>query len=144
MRKYRKYPLEILRVSESIHGIPMSSPEKVYEYMKAEALADREMFWVLHINNKNKVVKKELTAMGTVNSCAVIPGIVLRSVVANGVPCIVTVHNHPSGDPAPSHEDRLLWRSLGEGCKLLGITLVDNIIIGKDKYYSETESRGGG
>ncbi|MBU2464689.1 MAG: Mov34/MPN/PAD-1 family protein [Candidatus Edwardsbacteria bacterium] len=141
MSKYRKYPLEILRVSESIHGIPMSSPEKVYEYMKAEALADREIFWVLHINNKNRVVKKEMTAMGTVNSCAVVPGIVLRSVVANGVPCIVTVHNHPSGDPAPSQEDRNLWRSLGEGCKLLGITLVDNIIIGTSSYYSETESR---
>lgn len=141
MNRYRKYPLQILKVSESIHDTPMNSPDKVYEYMKEESLADREIFWVLHVNNKNRIVRKELTAMGTVNSCVVVPGIVLRSVVANGVPCLITVHNHPSGDTTPSPEDRTLWKKLEEGCRLLGITVVDNIIIGKNGYYSEAEGR---
>ena len=141
MSKYRKYPLIILKVSESIHGISMTSPDKVYEYMKAEAMADREIFWVLHLNTKNRIVRKEMAAMGAVDHCAIVPGIVLRSAVACGAPNIMTVHNHPSGDTTPSQEDRVLWEVLRSGCKLLGIRVLDNIIIGISSFYSETANR---
>lgn len=140
MRGYKKYPLEILKVSEIADGVSMTSPQVVYDYMKTEALADREIFWVLHLNTKNRIVKKEMVAMGGVDSCRVVPGIALRSVVANGVPCIVTVHNHPSGDSTPSQEDRELWRVMKEACQLLGIRLLDNLVIGQG-YYSEQEHK---
>ena len=108
--------------------------------MKAEAMADREMFWVLHLNAKNKVVKKEMTAMGCVDSCRVVPGIVLRGVVASGAPSIMIVHNHPSGAPSPSTEARQFWDTLRDVCKVLGIRVLDNLVIGANGYYSEGEN----
>jgi DNA repair protein RadC len=109
--------------------------------MKEEAMADREIFWVLHLNTKNRIVKKEMTAMGAVDSCRIVPALVLRGVVASGAPSIMTVHNHPSGDPTPSTEDRQLWGTLREACKLLGIRVLDNLVIGANGYYSEEENK---
>ncbi len=141
MTGYKTYPLKILRVSEILHPIAVTSPKIVYEFMKSEALADREMFWVLYLNAKNKVIQKELAAMGAIDHCSIHLGIVLRGAVANGAAGIITVHNHPSGDPSPSSEDRNLWRTMREACKLLGIRLLDNLIIGTEGYYSEEEGR---
>jgi DNA repair protein RadC len=141
MNGYKKYPLELLRVSEVLHPIPMSGPTAIYEFMRPEALADREIFWVLHLNAKNRIVKKEMAAMGAVDHCAIQPGIVLRGAVASGAAGIITVHNHPSGDPTPSNEDKQLWRTMREACRLLGIRLLDNIIIGSGGYFSEEEKR---
>jgi len=141
VNKYKTYPLELLKVSEIICPLPMTSPKTVFEYMKAEAMADREIFWVLHLNAKNRVVKKEMTAMGAVDHCSIVPGIVLRGAIASGALGIITVHNHPSGDPDPSEDDRRLWKTLEEACRLLGIRLLDNIVIGADRYYSSAESR---
>jgi DNA repair protein RadC len=141
MRGYKKYPLEILKVSEIAEGVSMTNPKVVYEFMKTEAMADREIFWVLHLNTKNRVVKKEMVAMGSVDSCRIVPSLALRSVVASGVPCIATVHNHPSGDPTPSQEDRALWNVMKDACKLLGIRLLDNLVIGGQGYYSEEENK---
>jgi DNA repair protein RadC len=109
--------------------------------MRAEALADREIFWVLHLNAKNRIVKKELAAMGAVDHCAIQPGIVLRGAVASGAAFVVTVHNHPSGDPSPSNDDKQLWRNMREVCRLLGIRLLDNIIIGSEGFYSDEEHK---
>jgi DNA repair protein RadC len=141
MKDYKRYPLELLRVSEVICPIPMSSPKAVYEFMKAEALADREIFWVLHLNAKNRIVKKEMCAMGAVDHCAIQPGIVLRGAVASGAAGIITVHNHPSGDPSPSNDDKQLWRRMREATSLLGIRLLDNIVIGSGGYFSEEERK---
>lgn len=141
MTGYKTYPLEIIKVSEAIHSIPLTSPQTVYEYMQNEARADREIFWVLHLNSKNRIIKKEMTAMGAVDHCTIQPGIVLRGAVACGAAGIITVHNHPSGDPTPSSEDRQLWRSMREICRLLGIRVLDNVVIGADGFYSEEDRK---
>ena len=102
MKRYKLSPLEFIKVSEAISNTPLCTPKAVFDYMRQESLADREIFWVLHVNTKNRIVKKEMTAMGCIDSCRVVPGIVLRGAVASGVPSIITVHNHPSGEPNPS------------------------------------------
>lgn len=141
MARYKCYTLKLMKVSESIHGVPLSSPKAVYDYMKAESMADREIFWILHLNNKNMITRKEIAAMGATDHCVIVPGIALRSAVANGTPGIISVHNHPSGEVSPSDEDRKLWKTLKEGCVLLGINVVDNIIIGNNSYYSEQQHK---
>ena len=141
MKRYPTYPLELLKVSEAITQCQICRPETVYEYMKQEALADREIFWVLHLNTKNRIVKKEMTAMGGVDSCRIVPALVLRGVVASGAPSIMTVHNHPSGEPTPSTEDKQLWSTLRDACKMLGIRVLDNLVIGANGYYSEEENK---
>jgi DNA repair protein RadC len=141
MKRYPTYPLELLKVSEAISKHQVSKPENIYEYMKEEALADREIFWVLHLNTKNRIVKKEMIAMGGVDSCRIVPALALRSVVASGAPSIISVHNHPSGDPTPSSEDRQIWGVLRDACKMLGIRVLDNLVIGANGYYSEKENK---
>ena len=141
MKRYPTYPLELLKVSEAITKCQICRPETVYEYMKEESMADREIFWVLHLNTKNRIVKKEMAAMGAVDHCSISIGIVLRGAVACGAAGIITVHNHPSGDPMPSPEDRQLWRTIREACRLLGIRVIDNIVIGADGFYSEEERK---
>jgi len=141
MKRYKKYPLELLKVSEPISDKPLCSPQAVYEYMRAESLADREIMWILHLNTKNKIIKKEMVAMGGVDSCRVILGLALRGVVANGVGTIISVHNHPSGETVPSQEDRQFWMSLNDACLLLGIRALDHMILGSDGYYSLEESK---
>lgn len=141
MKRYPIYPLELLKVSEAITQCQICRPQAVFDYMKAEALADREIFWVLHLNTKNRIVKKEMIAMGAVDSCRIVLALVLRGVVASGAPSIMTVHNHPSGDPSPSHEDKQLWGTLREASKMLGIRVLDNLVIGANGYYSEEENK---
>jgi len=141
MTGYKTYPLKILRVCDVLYPIPMTSPKAVYNFMKTEAKADREIFWVLHLNAKNKIIQKEMAAMGAVDHCSIQPGIVLRGAVASGAAGIITVHNHPSGDPSPSSDDRQLWRRMREVCQLLGIRLLDNIVIGTDGFYSDEEHK---
>jgi len=79
--------------------------------------------------------------MGAVDSCRIVLALVLRGVVASGAPSIMTVHNHPSGDPSPSTEDKQLWGTLRDACKMLGIRVLDNLVIGANGFYSEEENR---
>jgi len=139
--RYQRNSVVLLKVSEVIHPVPMNSPKAVYELMRQEALADREAFWVLHLNTKNRIVRKELAALGAIDHCTIQPGIVLRGAVASGASSVVLVHNHPSGDPTPSEDDRRLWRRMREVCELLSVRLLDNIVIGSAGFYSEAESR---
>ena len=124
---------ELLRVKEIATGEPIRSPQDVAKFirenMEEEALADRECFWILHLNARNQVIEKEITAIGTVNSCLVRPADVMRKAVINGTVAIICVHNHPSGNPAPSMEDLNLTERLRKSSEILGIQLLDSVII---------------
>ncbi|MHB8143005.1 MAG: JAB domain-containing protein [Thermoleophilia bacterium] len=124
---------ELLKVKEIAKGEPIRSPHDVASFirenMDEEALADRECFWILHLNARNQVIEKEITAIGTVNSCLVRPADVMRKAVINGTVAIIAVHNHPSGNPEPSDEDRGLTERLRRSSELLGIRLLDSVVI---------------
>lgn len=92
-------------------------------------MADRECFWVLHLNARNMVIEKELTAIGTVNACLVRPADVMRKAVINGTVAIIAVHNHPSSSAEPSNEDYQITERLKSSCELLGIELLDSVVI---------------
>lgn len=89
-------------------------------------------FWILHLNARNQVIEKELTAIGTVNTCLVRPADVMRKAVMNGTVAIIAVHNHPSGNPEPSMEDWKLTERLRKSPEILGIQLLDSVIITAD------------
>ncbi len=124
---------ELLKVKDIATGEPIRSPQDVAKFvrknMEEEALADRECFWILHLNARNQVIEKELTAMGSVNSCLVRPADVMRKAVINGTVAIIAVHNHPSGSPEPSMEDRKLTDRLKKSSEILGIQLLDSVVI---------------
>ena len=124
---------ELLKVKDIATGEPIRSPQDVAKFvrknMEEEALADRECFWILHLNARNQVIEKELTAIGSVNSCLVRPADVMRKAVINGTVAIIAVHNHPSGSPEPSMEDWKLTDRLRKSAEILGIQLLDSVVI---------------
>jgi len=132
--------IKLLQVKEST-GNSVSSARMVAELMAEEAKADRECFWVLHLNAKNEIIEKELVSMGTVSSSLVHPREVFKKAILNGSSSIITVHNHPSSNPAPSKDDRIIWTRLDEAGKIMGIQVLDHLIVSPSgKYFSGKEN----
>jgi DNA repair protein RadC len=67
---------------------------------------------------------------------------VFRAAVQEGASAVILVHNHPSGDPRPSPEDRTVTRQLAEAGNLVGIPVLDHIIVGDGRYVSMAEEGG--
>ena len=127
--------ISFLTVREAT-GAKFHSSADVYEDMKAEAKIDRECIWVLHLNNQNKVVRKELVAMGTGNASNAAGREIYRRAIIEGAMGIVMVHNHPGGDHKPSEADKEVCTRLRDAGKLIGIKLIDFMVIAADGYTS--------
>jgi len=133
--------LKILQVREA-SGEVVSSPNIVAEVMREEAKADRECFWVLHLNGRNRIIEKEVVTIGCATNVVVHPREVFKKAILLGATGIITCHNHPGGIPDPSPEDREIWNRLDEAGKLLAISVLDHIIItASGGYYSHKSGR---
>jgi DNA repair protein RadC len=97
---------------------------------------DQEVLLVFYLDARNRVCGYTEVSRGTVNFCPVHLRDVFRGAVLQGSTSIIVVHNHPSGDPSPSDEDRVLTRQLVKAGKLLDIPVLDHIVVGSDRYYS--------
>jgi len=127
--------LKLLKVTEPSFCSKIDGPSSVMQMMKEEAKADRECFWVLHLNIAHKVIEKELVSMGIIDQSLIHPREVFRKAVMLGTSAIITVHNHPSGALEPSKEDWKTWARLREAGSILGINVIDNIIITPEGHY---------
>jgi DNA repair protein RadC len=99
-----------------------------------------EQLGILLLDTKHRVVRTAVLAIGTLNSSAVQPREVFREAAIGGAAAIVLFHNHPSGDPTPSPEDRDLTRRLVAAGSLMGIDVVDHLILGDTRYWSFKQS----
>jgi len=133
--------LQLLRIREATGDTILNHPQAIYETMRAEAHADRECLWVLHLNTRLMIIDKELVHMGTLDASLVHPREVFRKAIINSAASIATVHNHPSGSLEPSSEDKVIWKQLKGAGELLGIKVVDNLIISCQGYYSDSERK---
>ena len=98
---------------------------------------DREHFVVLMVDKKNRVIGMNTVSVGSLDSAIVHPREVYKPAILSNAAALIFGHNHPSGDPAPSPEDRVLTTRLVEAGKLLGMQVLDHIIIGSERsYYS--------
>ncbi|MDD4983551.1 MAG: DNA repair protein RadC [Candidatus ainarchaeum sp.] len=115
----------------------ISSAKEVFNLFH-ERLKDekQENFYVLMLNNKNYIIKEELITKGILDSTIIHPREIFKPAIKNSSARIILVHNHPSGDPAPSEEDVKVTQQIKEASKVIGIELADHIIIGTDNYYS--------
>jgi DNA repair protein RadC len=93
---------------------------------------DREHFVTVHLDRKHRVLSAEVTAIGVQSAVLVAPREVFRAAIAADAAAIVVAHNHPSGDPNPSPEDRELTRKLIEAGELLGIPVLDHVVLGDE------------
>lgn len=96
----------------------------------------QEHFLVMYLNQSNHPLKVECVSKGGTTNVIADPKIIFKNALTLNATCIVLGHNHPSGNPRPSEEDRLLTKKLVGAGKLLDISVVDHIIIGNERYYS--------
>ena len=91
------------------------------------------------MNGKSKLIGETNISKGTVNAALITPRELFIEALQKNAVSIVIMHNHPSGDPTPSREDRLITRRIQESGALIGIELLDHIIIGNNCYISFRE-----
>ncbi len=119
---------------------PVRTANDVFEYASQRLPSnDKEHFMVLHLDSKNMIIKDEIVSTGILNASMVHPREVFKSAIKESANAIILVHNHPSGDPTPSEDDRKITKILCDAGKLLDIKLLDHVIIG-DTPYSFKES----
>lgn len=122
-------------------GAIVTSPRGLVEDTLGEYLGERatEIFLVLYISVRNQVVGYTEYSSGGVAGVEVNASAILRDALTSGAAAFITIHNHPSGDATPSPEDRALWGRLREAGKLVGIPVLDNLVVGEEQYFSESE-----
>ena len=98
--------------------------------------ADKEHFVVMGTSNKNRIIGFKEVSTGTLTSSLVSPAEVFLTALRLRAAAIICVHNHPSGDPAPSPEDQEIMRRLKECGEMLAIRVLDHVILDADRYYS--------
>lgn len=126
-------------------GRKVSDPQAVADLLRSALMMedeidrDREHFWVLGVDTRNTVRLFDLVAVGGLTTASVHAREVFRRLLTtNAVSNLIVGHNHPSGDPSPSLEDRQHARKLAQAAKILGLTLLDSVVIGNgtDEYRS--------
>ena len=96
----------------------------------------KEEFHVLLLDAKNRKIKDVRVSEGSLTSSLVHPREVFNPIVRESAAAVILVHNHPSGDPAPSQEDLHITRRLREIGEVMGVRVLDHVIVGKGKYVS--------
>lgn len=118
------------------------SPEEAYKAITAITSVEQEaqeVFGVLLMNTKHKIVAVHEVSRGTLSASMVHPREVFKLAVLHNAAAIICFHNHPSGDPEPSKEDIEITKRLVEAGKIMGIEILDHIIVGDDRYVSLKE-----
>jgi DNA repair protein RadC len=115
----------------------LSSWSAVLDYCRsAQAFADKEQFRVLFLDKRNQLIADEVQQTGTVDHAPVYPREVVKRALELSATAIVLVHNHPSGDPTPSHADVQMTQQIIAVASPLGIAVHDHIIVGKEGHAS--------
>ena len=123
-------------------AVIIGGPEDVRTLLcKQAAEADSEKFWAIPLDSKNAALGVELVSLGTASASLVHPRETWKSALILGATAIVVAHVHPSGDPAPSPEDKTTTRRLVEAGKILGVPLIDHVILanGTGRFFSFRE-----
>lgn len=97
---------------------------------------DREQFLVCGLDAKHCIIGVNVVSMGSLTMSIVHPREVFKPLILMNAAAWICAHNHPSGDPTPSQEDRQLTSRLRQGADLLGISLLDHLILTDARYYS--------
>lgn len=122
---------------KKLDNIRITNCNDVYEYFYS-LLKDlkQEHFYCVYLDNKKKIIDKRLLYVGTINGSVAHPREIFKNAYLMSASFIICVHNHPSGDPTPSKEDKIFTKNLMNIGNIQNIPVLDHIIIGNKKYYS--------
>ncbi len=131
----------INRKVDTINDIKVTNSKIIYEYFKnVIGEKSQEYFYCVYLDNSKKVIKNKLLFMGTLNYSTVHPREIFKEAYLANATSIICIHNHPTGNVTPSKNDIELTNNLIKVGNLLGISVTDHIIIGKNNYYSFFEN----
>jgi DNA repair protein RadC len=125
-------------LSEPVRAAPvLASWQSLLDYLRADmAHLTIERVRVLYLNSKNFLILDELASEGSIDQSAVYTREIIRRAMDVGAVAVILVHNHPSGDSAPSRQDIVMTREIIDAGKKLGIAVHDHVIVGKDGFSS--------
>ena len=133
-RMYRVpiYTVTLVREASITHPQPQlrSSQDAADLLRRFLGPVDREYFVVLLLDRKNRLIGINTVSMGSLTASVVHPREVFKPAILANAAALICGHNHPSGDPQPSQEDRTLTARLYKAGQLLGIAVLDHIILG--------------
>jgi DNA repair protein RadC len=134
----RRVAAEPLEANGRIRG-----PDDVFQRM-GPLLRDlrQEEFHALLLNTQHRVVRDVLVTRGILDASLIHPREVFRAAVVESAAGIILVHNHPSGDPTPSGEDRAVTRQLTSAGRAMGIPVLDHVIVGHERFVSLAGEEG--
>tara|TARA_R110002073_G_scaffold28303_10_gene90027 strand:+ start:2507 stop:3196 length:690 start_codon:yes stop_codon:yes gene_type:complete len=115
----------------------VSSWSALVNYCRTALQHERiEQFRVLFLDKKNRLIADEILGKGTVDHAPVYPREVVKRALAHEASAIILVHNHPSGDPTPSHADVVMTKKMAEAAQPFDIVLHDHLVIGRETTAS--------
>lgn len=130
-----------LASAKTLEKVHLGGPKQVAAYLMPRLrYAVKEQFVAVFLNTKNRIIGAEIISEGTLTGSLVHPREVYQPAILRHAAALVVAHNHPSGDPNPSREDRELTAMLYQAGKTLGIPLLDHVVIGDGIYYSFQEN----
>lgn len=143
--------IQILCLSELAKRLAKASAKKHLRFSSPASIADyymedlrhenQEIMKLLMLNTKTELIGESDISKGTVNASLITPRELFVKALQQEAVSIILLHNHPSGDPSPSEDDKLITRRIAQAGALVGIDLLDHIIIGNHCYISFREER---
>jgi len=120
-------------------GKPIKAAKQVVDLFADLQNEAKEKLLTIHLDTKNRILCFEAIAMGSLNAIYMRPMEVFRTSFPVNAHGAIVVHNHPSGDPRPSANDKALTKTLARMADDMGLSFDDHIIIGAGRYYSFAE-----
>jgi DNA repair protein RadC len=125
------------RAEDAVDLVKVTSSKKVFEMMQPIiGELTHEEFWVLFLNNSNKIISKSQLSKGGITGTIVDARLVFKLALENGATGLILCHNHPSGNLQPSEADKEITKKLKLAGESLDVKVLDHLIITETKYYS--------
>lgn len=118
---------------------PDAAARILFDYLKG---VDRETFVVLLLSTAGRLIGVSTVSVGTLEASFAHPREVFKPAILSNAASVIVAHNHPSGDPTPSAEDRAVTQRLSQAGEILGIAVADHLILGADGRFTSLKQSG--
>lgn len=134
--------INIYNEDEFIHRkYTLTDQKDVIEYYKSKCYEmDKESVFIIFLDAKNRIIMNKKIGEGTLTQSLVYPREIIKEAISTGALSIILIHNHPSGVPVPSENDRKITKKLYFACREMDLMILDHIIVGNEGYFSFYEN----
>ncbi|MEG0796965.1 MAG: JAB domain-containing protein [Odoribacter sp.] len=136
-RKFAKMIVELSRRTDITERFSVTSSRDVYRYFKPIlGSLEYEEFWVVFLNQSNKVIRRMRISSGGISETAVDIRLILKNAIQCNASGMILAHNHPSGNNRPSSADDSFTKKIKEASRLMDVRVLDHLIICEECYFS--------